>query len=320
MYYLITGGAGFIGSHLVERLLSENHQILCLDNFNDYYDPAIKRKNLATASQHPNFQLVQGDILDEMLLKNIFQQNRFDGIVHLAARTGVRPSVLQPKLYQEVNIRGTLNLLEMAKQNHISKFIMASSSSVYGNNKKVPFSESDPVDNPISPYAATKKAGELISYTYSALYQISVNCLRFFTVYGPRQRPDMAIHKFTKLIAADQAIPIYGDGRAKRDFTYIVDIIEGIMKSIERCAGYNIYNLGESRVVQLMELINLIEKHLGKRAKINWLPPQPGDVSVTYADITKARNELDYHPEVDIEDGIVAFINWFKQNSSIKNN
>ena len=314
MYYLVTGGAGFIGSHLIERLLSENYKVLCLDNFNDYYNPAIKWKNIEAVSQHANFQLIQGDILDEGLLKKFFQSNHFDGIVHLAARAGVRPSILQPRLYQEVNIRGTLNLLEMAKQHKIAKFIMASSSSVYGNNKKVPFSEKDPVDNPISPYAATKKAAELIGYTYSALYNISVSCLRFFTVYGPRQRPDMAIHKFTKLIASGTEIPIYGDGSARRDFTFIDDIIHGIVNSIERCSGYNIYNLGESRVVPLMELISLIEQQLGKKAKIKYLPLQPGDVAITYADISKARNELDYQPQVDINEGIRLFVKWFKES------
>ncbi len=314
MYYLVTGGAGFIGSHLIERLLSENYKVLCLDNFNDYYNPAIKWRNIEAVSQYANFQLIQGDILDEDLLKKIFQSNHFDGIVHLAARAGVRPSILQPLLYQEVNIRGTLNLLEMAKQHKIAKFIMASSSSVYGNNKKVPFSEKDPVDNPISPYAATKKAAELIGYTYSALYNISVSCLRFFTVYGPRQRPDMAIHKFTKLIASGTEIPIYGDGSARRDFTFIDDIIHGIVNSIERCSGYNIYNLGESRVVPLMELISLIEQQLGKKAKIKYLPLQPGDVAITYADISKARNELDYQPQVDINEGIRLFVKWFKES------
>ncbi len=316
MLYLITGGAGFIGSHLIERLLEENHKVCCLDNFNDYYNPTIKWRNLEKISYHPNFQLIQGDILDEALLDKIFQLNDFNGIAHLAARAGVRPSVLQPQLYQEVNIRGTLNLLEKAKQHHIAKFILASSSSVYGNNKKVPFSESDPVDNPISPYAATKKACELLSYTYSALYNISVSCLRFFTVYGERQRPDMAIHKFTKLISAGKEIPIYGDGKIKRDFTYISDIIDGVVNAIDRCQGYNIYNLGESHVVPLMELVSLIESHLKKKAKINWLPPQPGDVTITYADITKARNELDYQPKVGIEEGISAFIEWFKKNSN----
>jgi len=303
MYYLVTGGAGFIGSHLIERLLAENHNVLCLDNFNDYYDPAIKRKNIAKAALDPKFQLVTGDILDDALLENVFQMNH--------------PSVLQPKLYQEVNIRGTINLLELAKQHHISKFIMASSSSVYGNNKKLPFSETDSVDNPISPYAATKKACELIGYTYHALYDISVSCLRFFTVYGPRQRPDMAIHKFTKLISADREIQIYGDGNAKRDFTFITDIIDGVTKSIERCHGYNIYNLGESRVVPLMELISLIEQNVGRKAKIKWLPSQPGDVAITYADITRARKELHYRPHVAIEDGIKAFVDWYRESSRV---
>lgn len=317
MFYLVTGGAGFIGSHLIERLLSENHQVICLDNFNDFYNPAIKRENIKTASKNKNFKLIPGDILDENLLKNIFQSNHIDGIVHLAARAGVRPSLLQPKLYQEVNIRGTLNLLEMAKQHQITKFILASSSSVYGNNKKVPFSENDQVDNPISPYAATKKACELIGYTYSALYNISLSCLRFFTVYGPRQRPDMAISKFTQLIATNQEISIYGDGSAKRDFTYISDIINGVMSSIEHCSGYNIYNLGESQIVSLMELLGLIEKHLGKKAKIIWLPPQPGDVPITYADITKAQKELSYYPQIKIKDGIMAFVNWFKDKYEV---
>lgn len=316
MRYLITGGAGFIGSHVGEQLLFRNHEIYCLDNFNDYYNPAIKWKNIESVRQHPNYKLAEGDILDETLLDNIFQQRQFDAIVHLAARAGVRPSVLQPKLYEEVNVRGTLNLLEIAKKYQVPKFIFASSSSVYGNNKKVPFSERDAVDNPISPYAATKKAGELICFTYSSLYDISVSCLRFFTVYGPRQRPDMAIHKFTKLIAKGQEIPIYGDGSAKRDFTFISDIVDGIIRTIDRCDGYNIYNLGESRVVPLMQLITLIEENLGKKARIKWLPPQPGDVAITYSDISKATRELNYQPKVTIEKGIQAFVEWFKKNNS----
>ncbi|MCI0494736.1 GDP-mannose 4,6-dehydratase [candidate division KSB1 bacterium] len=316
MRYFVTGGAGFIGSHLIEQLLSGNHEIVCLDNFNDYYNPEIKWKNIEIARQHPNYKLIEGDILDEALLDQIFQQQQFDAVVHLAARAGVRPSVLQPKLYEEVNVRGTLNLLEIAKKYQISKFIFASSSSVYGNNRKVPFSERDAVDNPISPYAATKKAGELICFTYSSLYDISVSCLRFFTVYGPRQRPDMAIHKFTKLIAKGQEIPIYGDGSAKRDFTFITDIVDGIIRTIKKCEGYNIYNLGESRVVPLMQLIRLIEENLEKKAKIKWLPPQPGDVAITYADISKATRELNYQPKVAIEDGIHAFITWFRKHNS----
>lgn len=316
MRYLITGGAGFIGSHLVEQLISRNHEILCLDNFNDYYNPAIKWKNIDAVRHYPNYKMIQGDILDEALLDQIFQQQQFDGIVHLAARAGVRPSVLQPGLYEEVNIRGTLNLLEMAKKYQIPKFIFASSSSVYGNNRKVPFSEMDAVDNPISPYAATKKAGELICFTYSSLYDISVSCLRFFTVYGPRQRPDMAIHKFTKLISRGQEIPIYGDGSAKRDFTFITDIVDGIIRTIEKCDGYNIYNLGESRVVPLMQLIKLIEENLAKKARIKWLAPQPGDVAITYADISKATRELNYQPSVTIEEGIRSFVEWFKKHDS----
>lgn len=316
MRYLITGGAGFIGSHLVEQLISRNHEILCLDNFNDYYNPAIKWKNIDAVRHYPNYKMIQGDILDEALLDQIFQQQQFDGIVHLAARAGVRPSVLQPGLYEEVNIRGTLNLLEMAKKYQIPKFIFASSSSVYGNNRKVPFSERDAVDNPISPYAATKKAGELICFTYSSLYDISVSCLRFFTVYGPRQRPDMAIHKFTKLISRGQEIPIYGDGSAKRDFTFITDIVDGIIRTIEKCDGYNIYNLGESRVVPLMQLIKLIEENLAKKARIKWLAPQPGDVAITYADISKATRELNYQPSVTIEEGIRSFVEWFKKHDS----
>lgn len=316
MHYLITGGAGFIGSHLTERLLSDGYKISCLDNFNDYYDPNIKEKNIERSLTDNNFQLIRGDILDDYLLKKLFDQNRFDGIVHLAARAGVRPSVLQPKLYQEVNVRGTLNLLEMAKEHQIKKFILASSSSVYGNNKKVPFSETDSVDNPISPYAATKKACELIGYTYASLHNISVTCLRFFTVYGQRQRPDMAIHKFTKLISNGQEIPIYGDGKVKRDFTYFSDIIDGVVSSIERCNGYNIYNLGESRIVELMELVGMIEENLRKKANIDWQPPQPGDVAITYAGISKAQKELDYHPQVNIEEGIKNFIKWFKTSNN----
>ena len=316
MLYLVTGGAGFIGSHLIERLLASGDSITCLDNFNDYYDPKIKEKNITSFKEHKNFKLIRGDILDEALLKDIFKKTAFDGVVHLAARAGVRPSVLQPKLYQEVNIRGTMNLLEMAKEFDVPKFVLASSSSVYGNNKKVPFSESDNVDNPISPYAATKKACELISYTYSELYGISVSCLRFFTVYGPRQRPDMAIHKFTKLISKDQEIYVYGDGKVQRDFTYITDVIDGVVQAIDRCNGYQIYNLGESRVVELLELIALIEKNLGKKAKIKWLPPQPGDVKITYSDITKARKELDYNPKVPIEEGIKKFVEWFNNYRS----
>lgn len=308
---LITGGAGFIGSHLCEALLQRDHQILCLDNFNDYYDPKIKRDNLRGLLGKANYQLVEGDILDQGFLRQVFESTRIDTIVHLAARAGVRPSIQDPPLYQKVNVQGTVNLLEAAKDFGVQKFIFASSSSVYGRNKKVPFSEADVVDHPISPYAASKKAGELVCYTYHHLYALPVTCLRFFTVYGPRQRPDMAIHKFTKRIFQQDKIALYGDGRSRRDYTYITDIIQGICKSIDRCTGYHIYNLGESKTIELLTLVELISTALGKKADIGFLPQQAGDVPVTFADISKAREELGYRPQVEIEQGIEKFVRWF---------
>lgn len=311
MRFLITGGAGFIGSHLCERLIKDKHQIICLDNFNDYYDPRIKHQNIVELKSHPNFECIEGDILDKGLLKKIFSAYQFDAIVHLAARAGVRPSIEQPELYQKVNIEGTVNLLNLAIEHKISKFILASTSSVYGNNKKVPFSESDCVDFPISPYAATKKACELLAYTYHALYNISITCLRFFTVYGPRQRPDMAIHKFTRMIYEGQEIQMYGDGGSRRDYTYVDDIVDGIQKAVACCDGYHIYNLGESQTTQLRELIQLIEKTLGKEAKIKRCPMQPGDVDATFADIGKAKQDIGYAPSVPVSDGIPKFVAWF---------
>jgi UDP-glucuronate 4-epimerase len=313
MKYLVTGGAGFIGSHLIERLLHDNNTIICLDNFNDYYDPKIKRLNIENIIKNNKFELCEGDILDEQLLNRLFSKYNFDVVVHLAARAGVRPSVEQPKLYQEVNIRGTMTLLECAQKFRIPKFVMASSSSVYGNNIKVPFSESDPVDNPISPYAATKKACELIGYTYHHLYGIAVSCLRFFTVYGPRQRPDMAISKFTNSIAKGQPIYIYGDGTAKRDFTYITDIIDGIIKTIEHCTSYHIYNLGESKVIEINDLVRIIESCLQKTAQIIYSSPQPGDVAITYADISKAKTEIGYNPCMSLNDGIANYVEWYRK-------
>ncbi len=313
MKVLVTGAAGFIGSHLCERLLGDGWQVLGVDNFDDFYDPQIKRSNIAGCLENENFELVEGDIrdrdaMDEMVGKDI------DIIVHLAARAGVRPSIAQPLLYADVNINGTAVLLEAAKEQGISKFIFASSSSVYGNNEKVPFSEEDNVDFPISPYAATKKAGELICHTYHHLYGISVTCLRFFTVYGPRQRPDLAIHKFAGLIEQGKAISVYGDGTMSRDFTYIDDIIDGAVAAMEKCAGFNIYNLGESRPITVNDLIAEIEKALGKKAVKEHVPPQPGDVERTYADVTKAINELGYNPKTKIEDGLAKFITWLRQN------
>jgi len=312
MRILVTGGAGFIGSHLTENLLQEGHQVHCVDNFNDYYDPYVKRENVQKALKDENYWLFEGDILDFPFLEKIFAENHYDVIVHLAARAGVRPSIQQPILYEQVNIKGTMHLLELCKKHEIKKFVFASSSSVYGANKKVPFAETDSVDNPISPYAATKKAGELICYTYHHLYDISVNALRFFTVYGPRQRPDMAIHKFAKLIHAGKPIPVFGSGKSKRDYTFIDDIIQGIRAAIERCEGYNIYNLGESKTVQLLYLIELLEQALGKKAVLDFQPDQPGDVPITFADVSKARRELNYNPQISIEEGIKRFAEWFK--------
>ena len=315
MKILITGGAGFIGSHLSERLLSRGHAVDCLDNFNDYYDPEIKRQNILVSSGYDDFKLLEGDILDVKWLESIFEKNAYEIVVHLAARAGVRPSIQQPFLYNEVNVVGTTYLLDLCRRHSIGKFVFASSSSVYGKNEKVPFSETDNVDNPISPYAATKKAGELICYTYHHLYDISINCLRFFTVYGPRQRPDMAIHKFAKLIYAGKPIPVYGDGKSRRDFTYIDDIIQGIEGAMDYCSGYNIYNLGESRTIGLLKLISLIERALGKKAHIDFQAEQPGDVPITYADISRARSDLKYNPQTGIEEGIQRFAEWFVENT-----
>ena len=313
MRYLITGGAGFIGSHLSERLLARGHSIVTIDNFNDYYNPDIKRQNIKRLIEHSNYELVDGDILDSKKISALFKANKFDAIIHLAARAGVRPSIAQPLLYEEVNGLGTLNLLEMARKCDVPKFIFASSSSVYGRNKKVPFAEDDPVDHPISPYAATKKAGEQMCYTYHHLYGIKVTCLRFFTVYGPRQRPDMAISKFTHLIANEEKVPMYGDGSSKRDYTYISDIIDGVEKAVEKCESYHIYNLGESRTIDLKSLIHLIEDCFGKKAIIDQMPNQPGDVPITYADISKAQKEIDYNPKVDIREGVRHFAEWYKE-------
>ena len=315
MKAIITGAAGFIGSHLCERLLKEGWTVVGVDNFDDFYDPKIKRSNIRTCLQNKRFRLVEGDIRDAAGMDKIAAEGA-DVIVHLAAKAGVRPSIAQPGLYADVNVNGTVSLLEAARKNHIKKFVFASSSSVYGNNKKVPFSEDDNVDFPISPYAATKKAGELICHTYHHLYGISVTCLRFFTVYGPRQRPDLAIHKFARLIEQGKSIPVYGDGSMMRDFTFIDDIIDGTMAGINKCAGYNIYNLGESRPIKVNDLIVEIEKALGKKAVIEHLPLQPGDVERTYADISRAGRDLAYAPNTDISTGLKRFVEWFRQEKT----
>ncbi len=313
MNFFITGGAGFIGSHLIEALLKKSHQVVCLDDCNDYYNPAVKRNNIQAHSHNSNFKLIEGDVRHSALLENIFLKNNFDCIVHLAARAGVRQSIYYPKLYADVNILGTLNVLECAKKYKVKKFIFASSSSVYGNNKKVPFLEIDPVDFPISPYAATKKAGELLCYNYHHLYGISIACLRFFTVYGPRQRPEMAIHSFIRSIARDETITMYGDGITSRDYTYVDDIVLGILLSIEKELGYEIFNLGNSYPVRLIDLIHMIEKYSGKSSKIEKKPLQPGDVEKTFAGIEKAKNLLGWKPEVGIEEGIQRTVEWHRK-------
>ncbi len=308
---LITGGAGFIGSHLIEKLLAEGRQIVCLDSFNDYYDPAIKRENIRLSLANPDLELIEGDILDAPLLDDLFAKHKFDIIVHLAARAGVRPSLRDPLLYEQVNCIGTLNLLERARAVEVGHFVFGSSSSVYGTNSKVPFSEADPINKPVSPYATTKRSGELMCYTYNHLYDLPVTALRFFTVYGPRQRPDMAIHKFTRAISAGEAITLFGDGKSRRDYTYVDDIIDGVTRAMECPDGFKIYNLGESQTIELLDLIKLIEEAVGREAKIEWLPDQPGDVPVTYADISLARSRLGYNPTTLIEAGIPRFVEWF---------
>ncbi len=314
MKALITGAAGFIGSHLSERLLGDGWIVVGVDNFDDFYDPQIKRRNINDCLKNKKFQLIEADIRDGAAMDKTVGDS-VEIIVHLAALAGVRPSIAQPLLYADVNVNGTMVLLEAAKKHKVGNFIFGSSSSIYGNNEKVPFSENDNVDFPISPYAATKKAGELICHTYHHLYGIHITCLRFFTVYGPRQRPDLAIHKFAKLIEQNKPIPVYGDGTMMRDFTYIDDIIDGTVAAIDKCEGFNIYNLGESRPITVNDLVTEIENALGKKAIREYVPPQPGDVERTYADITKAAEEIGYKPSTNIQTGLKNFATWLRKNA-----
>ena len=311
---LVTGGAGFIGSHLCERLLKDKVRVVCLDNFDNFYDPNIKIINVERLSRKflEQFELVTGDIRNPDHLRTVFQKNQIDSVVHLAARAGVRPSIAGPLLYEDVNIRGTISLLEACKENKIKNLIFASSSSVYGENQRVPFTEKDLNIQPISPYGATKRAGELLCYSYHHLYGMNIACLRIFTAYGPRQRPEMAIHKFTRLIDQGEKIPLFGDGSSRRDYTYIDDLIDGILGVMRHHKGFEIYNLGESQTTSLKELIGLIERAYGGKANIEMLANQPGDVSITYADITKAKNMLGYQPRVKMEEGIRRFVEWYK--------
>jgi UDP-glucuronate 4-epimerase len=316
MKAIVTGAAGFIGSHLCERLLNDGWSVVGIDNFDNFYDPKIKQKNIKTCLTNNRFQLVESDIRNAGKMNEILGQET-DFLIHLAAKAGVRPSIEQPVVYADVNINGTMILLETARKNRINKFIFASSSSVYGNNKKVPFSESDNVDYPISPYAATKKAGELLCHTYHHLYGISITCLRYFTVYGPRQRPDLAIHKFARLIEQSKPVPVFGDGSMMRDFTYIDDIIDGTMAAINKVAGFNIYNLGESRPLSVNDLIKELEKALGKKAIVEPFPMQPGDVEKTFADVSKARRGLGYNPHTEIAEGLKRFVDWLRKQNEI---
>lgn len=317
MTILVTGAAGFIASHLSEHLLASGRSVVGLDNFDDFYDPALKERNVARALEHDAFTLVRGDIRDPELLQAL--PDNIDTVVHIAARAGVRPSIAEPLLYYDVNVTGTLRLLELTRIRGIRRFVFASSSSVYGNNKKVPFSEEDPVDHPISPYAATKKAGELLVHTYHHLHDISCICLRFFTVYGPRQRPDLAIRKFARLMASGEEIPVFGDGTSQRDYTYIDDILQGLdgaLRWVEGGGGFEVVNLGESRTIALRDMIRILSREMEVTPHLRHLPMQPGDVFRTFADISKARNLLGYDPGWEFEAGIRAFVQWMREEES----
>lgn len=319
MKILVTGGAGFIGSHLADALLKRGENVTVIDDFNDFYDPRIKRDNAAAHASNPAYRLVEADIRESGKVAKVLEETRFDAVCHLAARAGVRPSIEQPLLYEEVNCVGTLNLLEAARKTGVGNFVFASSSSVYGINSKVPFSEGDPITCPISPYATTKRAGELMCYTYSHLYKLPATCLRFFTVYGERGRPDMALAKFTRLINEGKEIEVYGDGTARRDFTYVGDIIDGLVRAIYTPSQYEIVNLGGANTIEVRTLIELIEDALGKKARVRNLPPAPGDVPITYADVTKARELLGFKAAVRIDEGVKRYVKWYldRQRASV---
>jgi len=310
MRILVTGGAGFIGSHLVEKLLSIGHEVVILDDFNDFYDPQIKHANIADFEK--NVAVCYVDLRENDSVRSVFRRKKVDVIVHLAARAGVRPSIQQPRLYYDTNVIGTLHLLEAARVTGVERFIFASSSSVYGASKAIPFSEEQQLTQTLSPYGATKIGGEFLCSTYSHLYQMRIVALRYFTVYGPRQRPDLAIHQFTRRIYACQPIDQFGDGTTRRDYTYIDDVVQGTMAALNYGGLlYDFFNLGESQTIQLKELISAIENALGKTAKINELPEQPGDMPLTYADISKARKLLGYDPTTKLSEGLPKFVDWF---------
>jgi UDP-glucuronate 4-epimerase len=314
---LVTGGAGFIGSHLVERLLSEGRRVYCLDNFDPFYSPAVKWNNIEGATSSPLCTLVDADIRDRGRVERLFETEQIDAVIHLAARAGVRPSLEQPALYHDINLGGTVALLETIRRHSIRNFLFASSSSVYGDAGRVPFREDDPVDQPVSPYAATKRAGELLCYTYHHLYGLPVTCLRFFTAYGPRQRPDLAIHTFARHLLAGEPIPMFGDGSTARDYTFVEDIVDGIVAALDRPQPYEIINLGSSRPVSLREMIETMEEVFGRRAHLNRLPRQPGDVTVTCADTSKAWRLLGYEPRLPFREGMERFRDWLLRTQAV---
>jgi UDP-glucuronate 4-epimerase len=314
-HILVTGGAGFIGSHLTERLLGRGDRVTVIDSFNDFYDPARKRSNIAPVLERDDYRLVEGDIRDHALVDRLFADGRFDAVVHLAARAGVRPSLEDPVLYEDVNCIGTLRLLEAARRHGPQVFVFGSSSSVYGINQKVPFAEDDPVDQPISPYATTKRTGELICFHYHHLYDLKVSCLRFFTVYGPRQRPEMAIHKFTDLLARGETVPLFGDGSSQRDYTFIDDIIDGLLRALDLAPGFEIFNLGGAQTTALRDLVDGIASALAVEPRIQYLPAQPGDVPITFADVEKAGGMLGYAPCVPVHEGLKRFVAWYLEHA-----
>ena len=316
MKILVTGGAGFIGSHVSEKLVQRGEHLCILDNFNDFYDPAIKEANVAALAAHDSVRLVRGDIRDSDLLAELFATENFDAVIHLAAMAGVRPSLTDPLLYADVNIRGTQLLLKELEERPQVKMVFASSSSVYGANQKVPFAEDDRVPTPVSPYAASKRAGELFCCTHHHLYGNDVSCLRFFTVYGPRQRPEMAIHKFVRKCLDGDPIPFFGDGTTRRDYTYIEDIVQGVIGALDRSKGFAIYNLGESQTISLTELVEAIGEVCGREPVLDRHPSQPGDMLQTYADVTKARRDLGYDPRVGLQDGLGRFLEWYRDHEA----
>lgn len=311
MKVLVTGGAGFIGFHLASILLEQKMDVALLDNFNSFYDPRIKRQNVQDLKEYGEPTTFEADILDMESLKDVYRSFEPQAVIHLAAWAGVRPSLQNPRLYSDVNVTGTVNLLELAREQGLDCFIFGSSSSVYGGSPRVPFREDDPVDRPVSPYAATKRAGELLCHTYAHNFGMHITCLRFFTVYGPRQRPEMAIHKFARLIMEDQDVPVFGKGDSKRDYTYVDDIVLGITSALRTNPPFEIVNLGESRTTALLDLIGMLERALDRKASLKFLPEQPGDVPITYADIDHARRVLAYDPKTPIEAGIVKFAEWY---------